>query len=251
MDSAPPKIEGASDMSKTETAAEEQYETLEQAKEMDLETPQPIDVVPESRDIKGDKSESTKEDEAAKVNKKTLSAKQSATLEKARAAKAAKRKLAKESSVDGSSEPIPDPFVTIQKELANLGGRWETMHELLQDLKQRLPLQSALQENQIAPHAKKSIQLPSQSETYEDVDTTEYASVPMHSNGKRPREITLEDDHGLDDEYMAQMERYRKKNRKALNEVFYGNKQMNERASNDVTKGVEPSTASANGVMYW
>ena len=250
----PPQVEGISSAKKTEAAAEEVYETIEQAKEMDLPAPQAVELTTPSRDIKESTPESVQIEEAKAVNKKKLSESQAATLAKARAAKAEKRKLAKAATPDGTNPaPVPDPFHQMQEELSSLGKKWAMSYNLLQDLQKRIGYESPLQQQQVpkAPGtATQVVRMPSGSEVYEEMQPN-HQEYPLERPQKRPRRREQIDDIDEMDqgEYEQALALYAKKNRKALNQVFYANPQMEERARQDPTMGHRPT--EPKDVLFW
>ncbi len=262
MDVAPPEIEGASNVNKTEKSKEEVYKTVEQATEMDLATPLPIEETEHVKEIKGDRTQQQKEVQAEAVNKKKLSAKQTAALAAARAAKAEKRKALLATTPEGGAAPAPDYF-------ASLRGQMKDMHDMLQDLQKRIPHQSPLQEQQVvdpSPRKQQLVKMPAQSETYQMIqeEDTEY---PMTSaehveeyeeQGDEPRVVrpsqrTAKRNRTSEDlEWMEEMMRFRKQNRKALNQVFYSNRQMEERAATDPHMGRRTTGESdTSKTLYW
>jgi pyruvate/2-oxoacid:ferredoxin oxidoreductase alpha subunit len=265
MDVTLPDIQGATDAKQSESSEKEKEATVEQAHEMDLPTSLPIDETLPSRDVKEKQSQPEKEAQAEDVNKKSNSAKRSAILQKAREAKAEKRRLMKATSAEGATEVMPDAFKDIQKEMQTMGSQYKSMMEILQDLQQKIGSQAALIQNGVplpTPVHKREEKLPSQSETVMEVENDHQAFPASDLRMTRKRERSqmslndLEDEDdpsGFEDrEYLKQMERYAKKNKKALEGVFYQNKQMEDRAEADPTLGrraVIPDVA--NKVFYW
>lgn len=235
MDISTPQIEGASEASSTEKGAETSREVQEQALEMDLPTPQPIDETPNYTDT-ADRSEPVKEEEAKKVNKRKLSAKQTASLEAARAARAQKRKLAKESPPDAVG--APDPFVhVLQSELRTWGTTLQdSINARLADFEKRIPYQAPLQSNQVPSSTSNPgpIVAPSASSTYIE-QRVENQHFP--SDYKVP--VSADDTQHLAD--MGDIQRYRRRNDAAMQEVMYANSTMERRGQNDPTMGRRPT----------
>lgn len=230
---AAPQLEGASEASSTEKAKETSREVQEQALEMDLPTPQPIDETPNYADTE-DRSESVKEEDAKKVNKRTRSAKQTASLEVARQARAEKRKKLKESPPDGVG--APDPFLQlVQSELKTWGSTLqESINQRFADFEKRIPYQSPLQDNQVVSSSSNPgpIAAPSASATYMDRRV---------ENQHFPSDFKA---HAGDTQFAADMEeirKYRRRNDAAMQEVMYANTTMETRGQNDPSMGRRPT----------
>lgn len=237
-----PVIEGAKEASKTEHGKEEIRKDIEQANEMDMQTPLPADELKDDRDIKNRGSEKSRATESAVVNKKTISAKQAASLEKARAARKQKRK--DPPTKDGS--PAPDVLAIFKDEFANLRGQYQQVHEALQEMQRRIPLQTPLQDQQVIPHRPvKRIKATPKTETYEDIqEQDEQVEYPTHNN---PHEAPVEPRQPLyseNPEEFDEMDRYVKRNSRVMKDVFYNNRTVDQRGRTDPSSGFKESQKS-------
>jgi hypothetical protein len=245
-----PKLQGIEDASKTERAEQELDEVLETSKDMDMETPRPVEETVQSRDIKGDRTEQTKEQEAKEVLKKLPSDKQIATLAKARAAKAEKRKALKNVPVEGS--PAPNPFDEVHSLLHQMKSQWQLTHDMVQDLQKRLPAETPLQNQQVFAATpvvpKTTISNPADVQNVQDTKALPYPAI--NSSGMKRQRVPDDLDDDEDEDFMRKMERYRKRNKRALDEVLYHNPRMEERAKQDpINSGVESSSSSS--ALFW
>lgn len=238
-----PQLEGASTAGSTDESKETSRKVEEQAKEMDMATPQPIDETPNYPDTT-DRPEAVKEVEAKKVNKRQLSEQQTASLAKAREALAKKRKLAKQSTPEGSDTPTPEPFIQVFKdEFTRFGSQFmQDLHRRLDDLEKRIPYESPLQSNQVKANTTPTTPMPAPSanSTYierrpetqhfpSDYDTGSYQPAPQVGD-------------------LEQIHKYRRRNDAAMNEVFFNNPTMEKRGQNNPDMGKRPTET---GSILW
>lgn len=239
-----PQIEGASNAGTTESSKQTSRQVQEQAKEMDLPTPQPVDETPNYEDIK-DRPEVVKEEQAKKVNKRQISDQQSASLAKAREALAKKRKLAKNPTPEGNDTPTPEPFLEVMKEEFSRFGQsfLADVHRRLDDFERRIPYEAPLQTNQVPANTQPvpDMKSPAANSTYIERrrETQRYPS-DYHKRGDEVPQPGLAD--------MAEIQKYRRRNDSAMTEVFYNNTTMEKRGQNDPAMGKRPTEAKT---MYW
>lgn len=248
-----PEIKGVEESKKSDKQAAEVDETLEQSKEMDLELPEPVETVEPDRDLKSTQTEKAKEQDTKNVNKRKMSAVQIATLAKAREAKAAKRQRLKEEPVDGN--PAPDPFQVMHAKFESMESQFKQTFALMQDLQKRLPVETALQNEQVIPAVPShTISLPSQSNVKQDVQMVQEKYPPIDSpsvratSSQRPREV----EHDIDEEdvqFLKKLKSYQKQNKRALDEVMFHHPRMEERARQEPTMGGVKNTGQ--DVMMW
>jgi hypothetical protein len=247
-----PEIKGVEDSKKSDAKVAEVDETMEQSKEMDLELPEPVDTVEPSRDLKQTQTEQAKQEDAKNVTKRKMSAVQIATLAKAREAKAAKRQRLKEEPLDGN--PAPDPFQVMHAKFESMEGQFQRTFDLLQDLQKRLPVETALQNEQVIPAAPiQTITLPSQSNVKQEVQMESVKYPPVDSTvssmtNKRPREVEQDIDED-DVQFLKKLRRYQVQNKRALDEVTFHHPKMEERATREPSMG--PSSQTSTDVLMW
>lgn len=173
------KVEGRK--SNQEQVAEKYQEdaVLEQVSQMDMELPRAAEVVPESRDV-AQPSQDVKIAQAEDIVKKYPTDRQRATLAKARAAKAEKRKLREmEGRQAAQGTPVPD---LINQVTDLLQSKFDAVNKQLEDMKRYLPYEAPLQTNHLqAATAPQPVELESASQLHQlqNIHVDNQTAVPL------------------------------------------------------------------------
>lgn len=238
------RIEGKQSAEEQVTEKYEKDEVLEQASQMDMELPRAAEVNRESRDI-ATPPQPTLVAEAEKIAKQYPTDKQRATLEKARAAKAEKRKLRMMSGRAGAQgTPAPD-LITKVSEMLN--EKFASVNQVLDDIKKYIPYEAPTQTNHLVPkHQEKPVSLPTNPESYQVQNTSsdnkvpftlapDNSSVPRDSSPPPVRIIPSDNSYPLQDRYTThQMTRDLRNNKRrftqALSSIDFNNEDVMHRA---------------------
>ncbi len=240
------KVEGKKSASEQTSEKYEKDEEMEQVYQMDMELPRAAEVVAASRDVNTQPQEQVVA-EAEKIVKQYPTDKQRATLEKARAAKAEKRKVRMLEGRQGAQgTPAPDLLNQVT-ELLN--SKFDSVNKVLDDIKQYLPYESPVQTNhQVIPVTSEDVSLPTNPSTYQQVNRTidNRVAVPIYPDSstlqKRQRspspvQIQAPDkrSYPMNDRYSdRQMTRDMGNNKRrftdALSSIDFNNQEVSDRA---------------------
>jgi hypothetical protein len=232
---AMPQIDGASASQNSVHVKEAKDQVLDAGMTLDLVPPPPMDEGRSYPKEIVERSDSKKLDDYKKVADTTPSQLLGSNLEHARIAKREKIIQQQESTPDGS--PAQDGLSKIQNQLDSLklhvGTKMESAIRILEDLQRRLPLESPLQDqgDPRVNHVQQKT-LPGHNTTILTLGSTpkEYPASNEESitGHKRNREAPEQQD--MDE---AEIERYVKRNRAAMNTIYYSNADMTRRAEMD------------------
>lgn len=239
------RVEGKQSAEEQVTEKYEKDIVLEQASQMDMELLRAAEVNRESRDI-ATPPQPQLIAEAEKIAKKYPTDKQRATLEKARAAKAEKRKLNMMNGRAGAQgTPAPD-LITQVSELLN--SKFESVNQILDDIKKYIPYEAPTQTNHSVPMApEKQVSLPTNPETYQVQNSgtdnkVAFTIAPDSSTGMKrarspsPVRLTpVDNSYPLRDRYTTQqMNRDQRNNKRrftqALSSIDFTNEDVMHRA---------------------
>ena len=171
------KVEGRKGNQEQVAEKYEADEILEQASQMDMEVLRAAEVVAESRDV-ATAPQSEVVAQAEDIAKKYPSDRQRATLAKARAAKAEKRK-ARELHGHQAAQGTPAPDL-INQVSALLNSKFDNVNKQLDDLKRYLPYESPSQTNHVQDTVTvKPVELESASQIHQMQSTHADNRVPV------------------------------------------------------------------------
>lgn len=235
------KVEGKKSVSEQTSEKYAQDEVLEQATQMDMEIPRAAEVNRESRDIATPPQEMLVQ-EAEKIAKNYPTDKQRATLEKARAAKAEKRKQRMlEGKKGAQGTPAPDLIVQVS-ELLN--SKFESVNKVLDDIKKFIPYESPVQTNHETITVRtEPVELPSNPQLFQvqNVEPDNRVTSLLGSLTKRARSPTPERkaneegaypmyDHYGQKRMRSDLRKENKRFSNALSSVDFNNQEVMDRA---------------------
>jgi hypothetical protein len=232
-----PAIEGNKSVADEVAERVAEQRVIEQVTLLDQVPPIPTDENQYSRDIKESKTQEEKVTKAKSNNRQHISEKQRATLAKARAALAEKRRLEKTDGQAGKQgTPADDILVNISKRLDT---EFKQIYDRLDNLKTIVPYEYPLQTNHIVPDQKQSLR----------EHPTENKEYMYHRRNDNKRNITISDS-GMEpsnnnlDELVAEQKKITKKLKTLFEQFNFNTTESINRTGTDPTASTDTQQTS-------
>lgn len=235
-----PIIEGATDPKLELEQKAERQELLEQASQMDQVRVVPVDELRDYSDIKKPTSQENLLEQAAAINKRLITDKQRANLERARAAKAEKKRLLEATgSTLAKGTPAPDLLVNLSKRLDEIDARNGRIEQRLVDLIKIQPYEAPLQTQHIVPRSKP---VPRVYEGINDDQTVRYMPRNDRSSLEDPAATFASRKRKSNSDYEKDLASYNKTYQETFDHFEYENEPMAKRVELDPGMGRRAST---------
>jgi hypothetical protein len=233
-----PIIEGVADPSREVEDRVEKQELLEQVAQMDMVRKVPTDEMREYSDIKKQESQETIIERASEINKRLITDKQRAALERARMAKAEKKRRMNAEGLDAAQGAPPANALVDERKW--MEERFQAIEDRLHDLVKIRGHEAPLQPQHIVEHHPVTLQPPPQSAA----DPQTIPVLPKREVPDTLEEVTLVTpqavDYRKDDLYARQDQAFKRKFKDVFSNLEFYTEDVNKRGKIDASMGQRP-----------